>query len=165
MTAAAGLRPYLPSDAGTLADIFRASIAELAGDGYGEAQQAAWMATADDEEAFGEQLASKLTVVATIDGEPVGFATLKGKDTVDMLYVHPAVAGHGVGAQLIDALEKLAAARGAKALTADASDNALGFFEHRGFVSQQRNSVLCGDEWLANTTVLKTLTPPTSSSE
>jgi len=163
MTDAAGLRPYLASDAAELAEIFRASIAGLAGDDYSEAQQAAWMAAADDEEAFGERLGSELTLVATIDGEAVGFAALKGRDVVDMLYVHPAVAGQGIAAQLIDALEKLAAARGATTLTADASDTALGFFEGRGFVPQRRNSVACGGEWLANTTVLKPLKAPLRS--
>ena len=52
-----------------------------------------------------------------------------------MLYVHPAVAGQGVGAMLVDALEKLAAARGAAKLTVDASDTALAFFQKRGYVA------------------------------
>jgi putative acetyltransferase len=153
----AGLRPLLPSDTPLLAEIFRASILELTAEDYTEAQQAAWMASAGDEEAFGQRLAGELTLVATVDGEAVGFAALKGKDVVDMLYVHPAVAGQGVGAQLIDAVEKLAAARGATKLSADAGDTALGFFERRGYVPQQRNSVARDDEWLANTTVQKTL--------
>jgi putative acetyltransferase len=153
----AGLRPFLPSDTPLLAEIFRASIAELTTDDYSEAQQAAWMASAGDEAAFGARLASELTLVATIDGAAVGFAALKGTDVLDMLYVHPAVAGQGIGAMLCDALEKLAAARGATRLTADASDTALGFFSRRGFVPQRRNSVPRDDEWLANTTVQKTL--------
>ncbi len=104
-----------------------------------------------------------MTLVATVDGEAVGFAALRGNDVVDMLYVHPAVAGQGIGAQLLDALEKLAAARGAARLTADASDTALGFFERRGFVPQQRNSVVRDNEWLASTTVQKTLPAPPRS--
>ena len=58
---------------------------------------------------------------------------------------------------LADALEKLAGARGAEKLTVDASDSARGFFEKRGYVAQQRNSVSVGDEWLANTTLTKQL--------
>jgi putative acetyltransferase len=153
----AGLRPFLPNDTPLLAEIFRASIAELTTDDYTEAQQAAWMASAGDEAAFGERLAGELTLVATIEGAAVGFAALKGADVIDMLYVHPAVAGQGIGAQLCDALEKLAAARGATKVIADASDTALSFFTRRGFVPQQRNSVSCDDEWLANTTVQKAL--------
>jgi putative acetyltransferase len=153
----AGLRPFLLSDTPLLAEIFRASIAELTTDDYTEAQQAAWMASAGDEAAFGERLTGELTLVATIEGAAVGFAALTGNNVIDMLYVHPAVAGRGIGAQLCDAIEKLAAARGAVKLTADASDSALGFFTRRGFVPQRRNSVSRNDEWLANTTVEKTL--------
>src|SRR5262249_27819328 len=91
---------------------------ELTAEDYSEAQQAAWMASAGDEEAFGERLAGELTLVATIDGEAVGFAALKGKDEVDMLYVHPAVAGQGIGAQLMDALERYAAARSLRPMPA-----------------------------------------------
>jgi len=58
---------------------------------------------------------------------------------------------------LMDALEKLAGARGAAKLMVDASDSARGFFEKRGYVAQQRNSISIGGEWLANTTLLKQL--------
>jgi putative acetyltransferase len=74
-----------------------------------------------------------------------------------MLYVHPAAAGHGVGSLLIEALEKLAAGRGARRLTADVSDSAQDFFKKRGYVPQQRNTVQLGGEWLANTTMEKQL--------
>ena len=54
-------------------------------------------------------------------------------------------------------LERLAAARGTEKLTVDASDSATGFFDKRGYVAQSRNTVLRGDEWLANTTMEKRL--------
>ena len=91
-------------------------------DDYTEAQQEAWASAADDEAEFGKKLAGQLTLVATLEGSPVGFASLAGKDKIDMLYVHPAVAGQGVGAMLADALEKLAGGRGAASLSVDASD-------------------------------------------
>ena len=92
-----------------------------------------------------------------MDGSPVGFASLAGAERLDLLYVHPAAAGQGVGSMLIDALEKLAASRGAGRLTADVSDSAQDFFKRRGFVPRQRNTVSLGDEWLANTTMEKQL--------
>src|SRR5436190_13264208 len=135
------LRPFLPADAPLLAEIFRASVAELTGDDYSASQQEAWASTADDEAAFAARLANALTLLGTIDGSPVGFASLAGGERIDMLYVHPAAAGQGVGTMLIDALEKLAAARGGSRLTADVSDSAQDFFRHRGFVATQRNTV------------------------
>jgi putative acetyltransferase len=152
-----GLRPFLPADVPMLAAIFVAAIQELTGDDYSEPQQEAWAALADDEEAFGKKLAGELTLIATIQNSPVGFASLRNNDHIDMLYVHPSVAGQGVGAMLCDALEKLAGARGTKLLSVDASDNALEFFRKRGYVPKQRNTVTIRDEWLANTTMQKTL--------
>ena len=152
------MRPLLPADVPLLAEIFRASNGELTVDDYSEAQREAWAAAADDEQAFGARLAKQLTLLGTIDGSPVGFASLDGNERLEMLYVHPAAAGLGVGTMLVDALEKLAAARGAKRLTAEVSDSAHDFFKARGFVAQQRNTVTVGDEWLANTTMQKQLT-------
>ena len=152
-----GLRPYLPADVPMLAAIFVASIEELTGDDYTEGQQEAWAATAEDEEAFGKKLAGQLTLIATIQNAPVGFASLKGAEHIDMLFVHPSVAGQGVASMLVDALEKLAGARGAKILTVDASDTAEPLFKKRGYVAMQRNTVTVNGEWLANTTMQKTL--------
>jgi len=151
------LRPYLAEDTPMLAVIFTAAVQELTGDDYSEAQQEAWASAAADEAAFGKKLAGQLTLIATLQNSPVGFASLKGADHIDMLYVHPSVAGQGVASMLCDALEKLASSRGAKKLTVDASDNALDFFKKRGYVAQQRNSVTVQGEWLANTTMQKTL--------
>src|SRR5438552_8054708 len=151
------LRPFLAADTPILAAIFAASVLELTGDDYSEPQQEAWAATVDDEDALGKRLAGQLTLIATLQNSPVGFAALKGADHIDMLYVHPSVAGQGVASMLCDALEKLANGRGAKKLTVDASDNALEFFKKRGYVAQQRNTVTVQGEWLANTTMQKTL--------
>ena len=151
------LRPMLPADVPVLAAIFVAAIEQLTGDDYSEDQQEAWASAADDEEAFGKKLAGELTLIATLQNSPVGFASLKGKDHIDMLYVHPSAVGHGVASALCDALEKLAAARGATGLTVDASDNAQPFFAKRGYTANQRNSVTINGEWLANTTMKKSL--------
>ena len=151
------MRPLLAEDIPVLAAIFAAAIEELAGDDYSEAQREAWASAADDEDQFGKRLAGQLTLVATLQNSPVGFASLKGADHIDMLYVHPGAAGQGVGSMLSEALEKLAGGRGAKSLTVEASDNATEFFSRRGYVAKQRNTVTVNGEWLANTTMQKTL--------
>jgi putative acetyltransferase len=152
-----GLRPFLAADTPVLAAIFIAAIEQLTGDDYSEAQQEAWASAAADEEQFGKRLASELTLIATLQNSPVGFAALKGTDHIDMLYVHPGAAGQGVASMLCDALEKLAGGRGTKALTVDASDNAAEFFAKRGYVAKRRNTVTVNGEWLANTTMQKIL--------
>ena len=151
------LRPFLIEDTPLLAEIFRASISDLTGEDYSERQQSAWISAADDEEAFGRRLGAQLTLIATLNGSAVGFASLENNETIHMLYVHPAAAGQGVGAMLVDALERLAAARGTKKLRADVSDTAQDFFRKRGFAPYRRNTVQRGGEWLSNTTMEKQL--------
>lgn len=151
------MRPFLPADAPVLAEIFRASVQELTGDEYDEGQQEAWAATVDDEAAFAARLAGALTLVATLAGSPVGFASLKDGAHIDLLYVHPEAAAQGAGTMLVDAFERLAAARGAAKLAADVSDSAHEFFRKRGFIDQRRNTMPVGDEWLANTSMEKPL--------
>src|ERR1044071_5549139 len=138
------LRPFLIEDTPLLTEIFRASIEELAAEDYSEAARQAWASSADDEEAFAKRLSDQLTLIATMNGSPVGFASLANNETIDLLYVLPAVAGQGAGTMLVDALAKLSAARGAKRLVADVSDTAEEFFKKRGFMARQRNTVRRG---------------------
>ena len=154
---AIGLRPYLASDLARCLSIFAASIAELASEDYSEDQCEAWIAAAEDTKAFAKRLTDSITLIATLEGEPVGFASLKGADLIDMIYVDPEFARKGVGTALLDALSRLAAARGAKSLLADVSDTAKPLFDRLGFQSQKRNLVLKGEEWLGNTSMSKTL--------
>lgn len=151
------MRPMLPDDVPLLTEIFRASVEEICAEDYSDAQIEAWIESTGDETALGKRLGEQLTLIATMDGAPVGFASLKGNENLDMLYVHPAAVGQGAASMLVDALERLAQARGSKKLKVDASDTAHDFFKKRGYAPQSRNTVTRGDEWLANTTMEKPL--------
>ncbi|SCX94272.1 GNAT family N-acetyltransferase [Microvirga guangxiensis] len=151
-----GLRPFLPADMPALVEIFQASIEELTGEDYSEAQQEAWMMQADDAD-FAQKLTKDLTLIATLEGSAVGFIALKDNELIELFHVHPAVAGQGIGTMLYDAVEKLATARGASRLVAEVSDNAQPFFQKQGFQPQRRNTLSLGDEWLGTTTMEKRL--------
>ncbi len=151
------LRPYLPADAARLAEIFVASIEELASEDYDTAQCAAWAAAADDAAAFSARLGKSLTLVGLVDGEVAGFVSLKGADVIDLLYVHPEYARQKVATTLCEAIERLAGARGAASLAVDASDTAHTFFALRGYTGERRNTVIVDDQWLGNTTMRKPL--------
>jgi putative acetyltransferase len=153
------LRPYLVTDLPLLAEIRFAAIEELTVDDYDEAQRRAWVSAAADEEAFVQTLEKGLTLVALIGGGPVGFIALHGGGLIDQLYVHPAVARTGVATSLIEAIEKLAAARGTAMLATDASDTAKPLFEARGYQATHRNTIEIEGEYLGNTRMTKTLAP------
>ena len=151
------LRPFLPADTMALRELFAQSIEELTQEDYDEDQRAAWAAAAEDAAEFAKRLGAATTLVIHAEGEHLGFASLKDNKLLDMLYVHPYYAGQGVGTALCEALEKIAAARGADAITVEASETAVLFFEARGYVPVRRNSVPVEDLWLTNTTMKKEL--------
>ena len=159
MTTDFPLRPFLPGDTPALRELFAQSIEELTADDYDEDQRLAWMAAAADAGDFAQRLGGMLTLVVQLDGEYLGFASLKDNTVIDMLFVHPHYAGEGVGRALCDALEAIAKARGSEALSVDASDTAMPFFEKLGYGGVQRNSIPCDDQWLSNTTMTKRLKP------
>ncbi len=157
------MRPFLPADTIALQDLYAQSIEELTADDYNEDQRLAWISRAADPVAFAKRLSENLTLIVEREGEALGFASLKGNTEIDLLYVHPFAAGEGVATALLDALERLAAARGAATLTADVSDTAHDMFQSRGYEPVRRNNIPVDDVWLANTTMTKSLKPKAES--
>jgi putative acetyltransferase len=153
------LRPFLAADLPLLAEIRFAAIEELTVDDYDEAQRRAWASAIDDDEEFAQSLEKGLTLVALIGGGPVGFIATQKDGLIDQLYVHPAVARTGVASALIDAIEKLAAARGVATLVIDASDTAKPLFEALGYHAVHRNTIEIEGEYLGNTHMTKALAP------
>lgn len=151
------LRPFLPADTVPLQDLFAQSIEELTADDYDEEQRLAWISRCADPVAFAKRLMAQVTLVVERDDELLGFASLKDNKEIDMLFVHPFAAGEGVATALLDALEKLAAARGTKTITAEVSDTAHDMFLGRGYQPVRRNNIPIDDVWVANTTMSKTL--------
>ncbi len=88
--------------------------------------------------------AEHLTLIATLQGSPVGFACSlrrpKTRSTFSMRI--RSQAGRASATYWPTRWETRAGARGAAKLIVDASDTARGFFEKRGYVAQQRNSIL-----------------------
>jgi len=157
------LRPYLAADAPILAAIYAAAIDELTAEDYTDEQRYAWIALAEDEKTFGQKLAASLTLVAIVEGEPVGFISLRDNLSIEHLYVSPNIIREGVATALCDALERLATARGAQKLTVDSSDTAEPFFKQRGYILQSRNTRIVDEQWLAYMTMIKELAPAAAS--
>jgi len=157
------LRPYLAADAPILAAIYAAAIDELTAEDYTDEQRYAWIALAEDEQTFGLKLAASLTLVAIVEGEPVGFISLRDNLSIEHLYVSPNIIREGVATALCDALERLATARGAQKLTVDSSDTAEPFFKQRGYILQSRNTRIVDEQWLAYMTMIKELAPAAAS--
>ena len=72
--------------------------------------------------------------VAERDGVVAGWGAIRG-DVLEGLYTAPEFAGGGVGAALLEMLERLMRERGIPAVRAEASSNARAFYLRRGYRS------------------------------
>ena len=70
--------------------------------------------------------------VAEINGQVVGWGAIRG-DRLEGLYTDPDFAGRGIGTELLSKLEILMQTRGIRAIRAEASLNAEGFYLRRGY--------------------------------
>jgi putative acetyltransferase len=72
--------------------------------------------------------------VAELDGAVAGWGAIRGGH-LEGLYTAPEFAGRGVGAALLEMLERLMRERGVEAMRAEASPNARDFYLRRGYRS------------------------------
>jgi GNAT superfamily N-acetyltransferase len=86
-----------------------------------------------------EQITDGRTIVAENVGELLGFAVVLRRDDgdaeLDGLFVDPTQWRHGIGRELLEQSERIAASEGAASLWVTANTRALGFYGACGFVT------------------------------
>ena len=127
------LRRYRPEEAAATLAVFRAAVRTTALADYSPLQVQAWAPDLIDATAWAERCAAIATWVADVDGEVVGFVDLNAEGLIDMLYVHPAHGGRGIGSDLLEEVERQARDLGLPELSAHVSATALAVFLRRGF--------------------------------
>lgn len=128
------IRSYQASDLAPLLALFTASVHGLGRDHYDPAQLAAWAPPAPDPASWAARLAGVQTLVAEVNGELAGFVSWQADGHIDLLFVAPSHARHGVATRLYLEVEAALMAGGVRELTVEASLVARPFFEHHGFV-------------------------------
>lgn len=136
------LRPLLPDDADTVADIFRDAVLNGTARHYTEAERIAWAGPMPDPERWRDRVGGSVGLMAEIAGQAVGFMTLAAPGHIDLAFVRPAFAGQGIGAELLEALTVIARASGGQQLTSNVSLAARPFFERHGFVVTAQGSIV-----------------------
>ena len=131
--ARARIRAARVEDADAVWRVHTASIRELCAGWYTADEIAVWTARLRPE-AYRAAIEAHVVVVAERDGDVVGFGELDlERGEIVAVYVLAAVAGRGVGADLLGHLEETARAAGLARLTLCASLNAEAFYAHRGW--------------------------------
>jgi putative acetyltransferase len=135
-TAGIVMRAMRPEDARIVLQIHRASIRGLVAHHYSPAVVEAWAPPITDSmvERLQANRRNTVPVVAEVDGELVGFATLSVTDSaLQSCYVHPKAVRRGVGSALVAEIERIAVERGIASLHVEASINAEVFYAALGY--------------------------------
>jgi putative acetyltransferase len=134
-------RRYALSDLPAVIAVFQRSIHELAARDYSPAQLAAWSPETSDLDAWATRLATGGVFISERENQIVGFARIDESGVVDLLYVHPRFARHGIATALLSAVCAWARQRGIDRLRADVSITARPLFERKGFRVVRQQSI------------------------
>lgn len=117
------------------------TIREVCSADYNPEQIQAWISGFEDEHRWKDILADQYVIVAIIEKEIIGFATLKEGNYLDYLYVHRNYQARGIARQLYKEIEEEALRGGQPSLSADVSITARPFFEKMGFILRKAQKV------------------------
>jgi ribosomal protein S18 acetylase RimI-like enzyme len=133
------IRNFAAGDAAPVMRLFHDTVHAINSRDYSPEQIAAWAPDDMDETGWREFLLSKPTYIADLDGEIVGFGQLESTGYIDCFYCHHRHQRQGIGALLMDHIERIARQARTARLSAAVSITARPFFERHGFrvVSEQ----------------------------
>ena len=133
------LRKYQPSDCAQMAELFYQTVQSVNAKDYTQEQLDAWASGEVDLPAWDASFRTHRMIVATENGEVVGFGDMDGSGYLDRLYVHKDYQGQGIASAICDELERFAAG---KTFTTHASITAKLFFQHRGYHVVRKQEVI-----------------------
>lgn len=126
-----------------LQTLFRDVIQAVCAKDYSPDQINVWIKGANNTEKWLAKLNSQYFIVAEINEQIVGFASLENNNYFDFLYVHKDFLRQGVAANLLNEIECEAKKAGTKVMLADVSITARPFFEKNKYkvIKQNENSI------------------------
>lgn len=153
------IRKAVPADLKAVLQIFSDTIyASCRGD-YTPDQLDAWSSSASDLHRWEQKIIDQYFLIAEIGGNPVGFASLDGKNELDLLYVHKDFQRTGIANLLYGAIEAQAYKNEASELNSDVSISAKSFFERKGFRVVTSQEVTINNISIRNFRMIKVLKP------
>jgi putative acetyltransferase len=155
------IRPYRPSDAQALANLFFDAVRGTNPGYYTEEQVIAWLPAPPTPEALHCRIGDGRTVFVALSdaGDPIGFGDIEPDGHIDMLFCRSDQAGRGVGRALFEQIERAAHSAGIDRIFVEASEPAKRLFERRGFRTIARQDLVRGGVSIHNYRMEKDLFP------
>jgi putative acetyltransferase len=137
-------------DLDSIRELFKNCVMTVCRNDYSSDQLRVWSSAANNRERWTEKIESQFFLIAEREEMIVGFGSLEGLDTIDLLYVHPDFQRMGIADKLLSALLRKIKENGTNYVKADVSKTARPFFESRGFLVSQEQTVTRGGVSLMN---------------
>lgn len=137
--------------------LFRDTITTICKEDYNPSQLDAWKSGAENKERWHNVMKEQYVLIAEIENKIIGFCTLDQGNYIDLLFVHKNYQHQGIASQLYQVIEKEALDQHQKLLTAEVSKTAKSFFESKGFIIVQEQTVHVKGVDLSNYKMEKTL--------
>ena len=153
------IREYRDRDLEAVIDCFCRAVRDIGARHYTPEQIAAWAPDPPDAGAWASRLGSGGVFVGQADTALAGFIRVEATGLIDLLYVHPRHARHGVGRELLRTGCAWALQQGARGFESDASIAARPFFEAMDFRVEREQSVERNGVWFRNYRMVKHTVP------
>ncbi len=135
------IRPYQPSDAERLAEIFRLAVTHIGPQAYTPQQVVAWAAGAGDPQSFGRRLSQGSCLILEKATKAIAFGQFIPPDDLAMLYCHPSFARLGYATRLCEELEFIASKNRTSTLYTKASELSRPLFQKQGYKTIDQETV------------------------
>lgn len=133
------IRKATLEDLDTIFEVFTNAIIITAATHYSQEQIAAWTSSVNNHEKWQKRIEEDDFIVAEVEGKVIGFASLRDKNYVDLLFVHPSHGRTGVAGKMLSILISKKDAK--QDLTTHASHISKAFFEKHDFTFLSTNDV------------------------
>lgn len=127
------IRIATEADIPLLKKLFQETILHINIKDYTTQQARYWANRGENNDVWKKWIRTQYFVIAEIEDEIVGFASLVADGHLHFLFVHKDYQRKGIASSLLDHIESYAQKDGIKEITADVSITARPFFENRGY--------------------------------
>ena len=126
------------SDTKKIAETHKASIEAICSTAYNSQSIAGWVEILSPV-IYKNAIEEKVIIIAEENEEILGLGILDlGEKEIAAIYIHPKVKGAGYGRKLLLELESIDLKNKVNQLTLYSTINALGFYQHHGYVSSDK---------------------------
>ena len=143
-------------DISDISNLFRNTIQNVNINDYSPQEIEAWSRGAENTENWIRRVDSHHFILARIDDQLVGMASIDVDSYLDVIYVHHEYQGLGIARTLLDHMEDKAQKMGYNFMTSEVSITAKPFFQYKEFEILEPQLVLCRGVVLRNYYVKKT---------